>query len=292
MSQSVHPTAELHDLADGRLERDARVRVEGHVRECAGCRRNWEAIIAVKQAVARLPQVAMPLGFDATIAAALDAAESSEKSATALGVGDPPGQTTANTAAEGIRSVRLVNAASATSRSSWARWVTPVGVAATIILVATLFWWTRSANLPRGAAAAVADYTAGQLEMASVESDAARLNRYFAERVSFPVRVFDLGMMGYTLVGGRVHTVGSHESALWVYRGSSGSLICQMYTGSTTELPAAPETRTANGFTFLVYHEGGGTQVFWQEGTVVCVLASTLPSEDVIQLAIAKAMKP
>jgi hypothetical protein len=32
--------------------------------------------------------------------------------------------------------------------------------------------------------------------------------------------------------------------------------------------------------------------VFWAEGDVLCVLASTLPSDDVIQLAIAKAMKP
>ena len=67
----------------------------------------------------------------------------------------------------------------------------------------------------------------------------------------FPVRVFDLGMMGYSLVGGcgapsgRVHTIGSHASALWAYRGSAGSLLCQMYTGSATELP--PHCRDAHG---------------------------------------------
>ena len=278
MSQSAHPTAELHDLADGRLDADARLRVEQHVRDCAECRRDLEAITAVKRAVARLPQVAVPLGFDAKLAAALDAEVNAQPAATS-GVG---------TSQRGRSATR----ASAQARSSWTRWATPIAIAATLIVVGTLAWWPRSTNLPSRAAADMADYTAGRLEMANVEGDASALNRYFAERVSFPVRVFDLGMMGYTLVGGRVHNIGSHASALWIYRGSGGSLLCQMYRGSATELPAPAETRTANGFTFLVYHEAGGTQVFWQEGAVVCVLASTLPAEDVIQLAIAKAMKP
>jgi hypothetical protein len=41
----------------------------------------------------------------------------------------------------------------------------------------------------------------------------------------------------------------------------------------------------------LVYERDGVTSVFWQEGTVVCVLASDLPREEVVQLAYAKAMK-
>ena len=252
MSQSAHPTAELHDLADGRLDDQARPRVEQHVRDCAECQRDWEAITAIKRAVARLPQVAVPLGFDTKLAAALDAVANAQPAATS-GV-------------ETSQSGRSATRASAQWRSPWTRWAAPIGIAATIIVVAMLAWWPRSTNLPSRAAADVADYTAGRLEMANVERDASALNRYFAERVSFPVRVFDLGMMGYTLVGGRVHTIGSHESALWVYRGSGGSLICQMYSGSATELPAPAETRTANGFTFLVYHEAGGTQVFSRQG--------------------------
>ncbi len=277
MSHAAHPTAELHDLADGRLDADVRLRVEQHVRDCAECQREWEAITAVKRAVARLPQVAVPLGFDAKLAEALDAVANEQP---------------ATTSGETSQRDRPATRPPAQWHTPWTRWAAPIGIAATLIVVATLAWWPRSTNLPSRAAADMADYTAGRLEMASLEGDASALNRYFAERVSFPVRVFDLGMMGYTLVGGRVQTLGDHESALWVYRGSNGSLICQMYPGSAAELPPTQETRTANGFTFLVFHEMGGTQVFWQEGAVVCVLASTLPPEDVIQLAIAKAMKP
>lgn len=47
----------------------------------------------------------------------------------------------------------------------------------------------------------------------------------------------------------------------------------------------------ANAFTFYIYHRDGGAQVFWEEGDVLCVLASTLPANEVIDLAIAKAMK-
>lgn len=57
------------------------------------------------------------------------------------------------------------------------------------------------------------------------------------------------------------------------------------------DLPTPEETRTANGITFHIYHRDGGTQVFWEDGDIVCVLASHLPSEEVIQLAFAKAMK-
>ncbi len=292
MSQSEHPAGDLHDLVDGRLAGDARRRVEAHVQTCAQCQRDVEAIAAVKRAVARLPQVAMPRGFDDRLAAALDAAAGDALTVTTPGVGDTPGLPNGNRPTGAATAARPAPTRVAVARDSWTRIAAPLGAAAAIILVALLSWWNASTPLPRSAAAGAADVNAGRLGLESVESDAPTLERYFTERVSFPVRVFDLGMMGFTLAGGRVHRVGDHESALWVYRGAGGSLICQMFTGSAAELPSAPETRTANGFAFLIYHESGGTQVFWQEGDVVCVLASTLPAEQVIQLAIAKAMKP
>lgn len=266
MSQSAHPTAALHELADGRLDGAARQQLEHHLRDCASCQRELEALTAVKRAVARLPHVDLPAGLEARLTAAFDA----EPTRTAA-VATPSPRATSGIAA-------------------W-RWVAPLGLAAALVLIATLWWWP-APNLPRIAARAVADYNGRRLMVETDERDAAALNAYFTARVSFPVRVFDLAMMGYTLEGGRVHDIGGRQSALWVYRGTAGSLICQMYQGLTAELPATSERRDANGFTFFVYHEDGGTQVFWQEGDIVCVLASSLPAEDVIQLAIAKAMKP
>jgi hypothetical protein len=49
--------------------------------------------------------------------------------------------------------------------------------------------------------------------------------------------------------------------------------------------------RENNGIRFHVYRKDGLTLVFWQEGTVMCVLASDAPGEEVIQLAFAKAVR-
>jgi anti-sigma factor RsiW len=261
MSQHAFPLEVLHELVDGRLDPLRRDEVEEHVRGCEQCRRQIEALSAVKRSIARLGEVETPPGFEARLVSALDAAPG------------PQGQIDAPARIGGLR------------------WLVPVGIAAAVVLAGFL-WWRPAPSLPEAAAVTLSDYDTGRLVLASSERDAARLTSYLGERVPFTVRVFDLGMMGYTIEGGQLHDVGGHASALWVYRGPAGIIICQMYRGLTTELPEPAEAREANGFTFLVYHEAGGTQVFWQEGDVVCVLASSLPSEEVVQLAIAKAMKP
>jgi hypothetical protein len=103
--------------------------------------------------------------------------------------------------------------------------------------------------------------------------------------------VFDLGMMQYQLVGGGVHRLGNRASALFAYRGPGGDLVCQMYQGRLSALPRPDDVRTQNGIRFQVYRRGARTLVFWQEGEVVCVLASDADAEEVIQLAYAKAVK-
>jgi anti-sigma factor RsiW len=100
-------------------------------------------------------------------------------------------------------------------------------------------------------------------------------------------------MMGYTLAGGRAHTIGGRPSALYVYdKAPSSRLVCQMYEGVLDELPATDDVRQNGAFTFRVFHQGPVTLVFWQEGSIVCVLVSDLPAAEVVQLAMAKAMLP
>ncbi|MBM4192850.1 MAG: hypothetical protein FJ202_00520 [Gemmatimonadetes bacterium] len=97
-------------------------------------------------------------------------------------------------------------------------------------------------------------------------------------------------MMGFTLVGGRAHRVQGRPSALFTYRGAGGiALVCQMFEARMTELSTPRESRTQNGVTFAIYQVGAATLVFWPEGSIVCVLASTLDPERVIALAVAKA---
>jgi hypothetical protein len=64
-----------------------------------------------------------------------------------------------------------------------------------------------------------------------------------------------------------------------------------MYEGWLGDLPRTDDVREHNGIIFQVYRTSGLTLVFWQEGAVVCVLASDAESEAVIQLAYAKAVK-
>ena len=149
---------------------------------------------------------------------------------------------------------------------------------------------------PVGPAEIVADYSAVTAQSLTLEmrsDQPAAVEEFFRQRgIRFPARVFDLGMMGYQVVGGAVRSEGNRPRALFVYRsGTGGTLVCQMYEGQTSELPAADEVRENNDIRFFVHREGNLTLVFWQEGEVICVLASDAAPEEVIALAIAKAVK-
>ena len=136
-------------------------------------------------------------------------------------------------------------------------------------------------------------YLSGNLPLTLLTADVKRMERFFVEQgVPFETRVFDLGMMSYGLLGGRTHLLAGRSSALFVYRGPNRqALICQMYRGGLSELPAPDERRENNGVTFLVYRKSGLTLVFWPEGPIVCVLVGEGDVEAIVQLAFAKAMR-
>jgi hypothetical protein len=118
------------------------------------------------------------------------------------------------------------------------------------------------------------------------------IERHLARALPFPTRVFDLGMMGFFLEGGRVREVAGREGALIAYRAADGRvLLCQMYEGSVSDLPAPVERRTNEDITFQIYRDGEVNLIFWQEGGVVCVLAADGDLEAALQLAFAKAVK-
>lgn len=260
MTLDPHSLDTLQDFVDGRLDGASRARVDEHLRACATCRADVDRMVAAKAALRRLPRPELPPGLANRVIAALNEAD------------DTGGEPTM-------------------PRATARGWLAATGLVAAMV-IAVVVWQRTSADLPELAGGAAREYRAGRLALTWTESDARTLNTRLDEQLPFSARVFDLGMMGYQIVGGRLHRVGTHESALWVYRGERGVLVCQMYRGTVRELPPTAERREANGFTFFVYHSHGETQVFWQEGDVICVLASNLPSETVIELAIAKAMKP
>ncbi|HKW40124.1 MAG TPA: zf-HC2 domain-containing protein [Gemmatimonadales bacterium] len=258
---------ELQDLLDGRLEAPARAAVEAHVAQCPRCRQELAVLERGRAAARGLRPLTQPPDLAVRIASALDAEDR----------GSTP--SAAGSARQRIRRRSPLIAAGL--------------VAAAGVLVALLLRPSVTTDLAAAAARDFAAYQEARLALELRTADPATLERFFAERgITFPTRVFDLAMMQYRLTGGRVHRLAGRPSALFAYAGPDpAQLICEMYQGTLAELPGAPEERVHNGIIFRIYRVNGITLVFWQEGAVVCVLASDGGTDEVVQLAYAKAVR-
>jgi anti-sigma factor RsiW len=256
----------LQDFLDDRLDPAKQAEVREHLQGCPQCRGELEALRWVRDvALKRLPAEAVPPALASRVGGALDEADRRARPVAGLTVGRP----------------------------GW-KWA-GVGVAALLgaaALVLLILYPSRT-DLPQAVARDFAEYSSGRLALDLRSSSGEAVESLFAAGgIDFRTRVFDLGMMQYQLVGGRVHRLGSRASALFAYRGPGGrDLVCQMFEGRVASLPRPEDVRSHDGIRFQVYRVGKLTLVFWQEGAVVCVLASDAKSESVIQLAYAKAVK-
>ncbi len=258
-----HFKEELDALLDDRLDAAARAEVETHLAACNECRRAFDALRWTKQ-------------FTATRFAAPDApSDLREKILRSL------------------RADTIAEIVPAPPRRTWSR---PLALAATILFAAVLagVFYFGKATLPALVLKDFRAYRTQELPLDLATDDVKQIEEFFsAHGVPFTPRVFDLGMMQYRLVGGRVHRLAGKPSALFIYRGPAGEdLLCQMFPGQVAQLPAAAERRVNKGIEFFIYRKGRTTAVFWQEGAIVCALASDIESENVTQLAFAKAMAP
>lgn len=269
---SRHFKDELQDFLDGRLDAAMSSEVERHIETCEECRREYEALLWTKQVAGnRLAASSAPEDLRANILRSLRAEASGSPSATLKVVPLPP---------ENVRP-----------------WLRPfLAIAAVLLALAIVgsVWLLRQPSFPAVAAEDFRDYQSRKITMQLDTGDVKELEEFFTLRgIPFQTRVLDLGMMKYQLIGGRLQERNRRPSAAFAYRGPEGQLLlCQMYPGKTTELPSGAVLRENKGIKFHVYQAKGVTAVFWQEGTVVCVLASDIPQEEVVQLAFAKAMLP
>ncbi len=275
MSASAHPEEALQDYLDGRLTGVAAEDVRAHLETCPVCQALRDELTMARDALATLrhADIAMPADLLASVQRTLAA-----EGATA------PNPTS-------IRAGEARSSGAATRRRAWF-----AVAAAAALVVGYLVLGNRATPLdvPAQAARDLAAVGSRSLPLGLQTSEAAALERYFAATPNGPrVRVIDLGMMNIPLEGGVRHVLAGRPSALYTYRTPSGArLVCQMYEGRLADLPPPDDVREQNGFRFQVYTRGTATMVFWQEGELVCVLASELPAAEVIALAVAKAMAP
>ncbi len=275
MSAATHPEEGLQDYVDGRLSGAAAEEVRVHLETCALCQAVRDELLTARAALAGLREddVPMPADLLASVHRVLDAESASSAAPAAV----PPQE----------------------ARDQWAatrrRWIAiAAAAAAALVVYVALGRGTTPLDLPAQAARDLGAVGSRALTLELQTSDAAALERYFAEAPNGPrVRVIDLGMMGIPLDGGVRHVLDGRPSALYAYRTANGArLVCQMYEGRLGDLPPPDSALDNKGFHFQIYTRGAVTVVFWQEGDLVCVLASELPAGEVIALAMEKAMAP
>lgn len=265
---TTHPFEALQDLFDNRLPPSEIEPVRNHLASCATCQSVWQDLDTSRAATASLRAGReLPDGLLADVVAALDA----------------PGS--------------LGERADTASARSWIggrrTWLSAAAVAVVAVGVGVWRFRREDSAIPARVARDLERVTTGALALDMRTDQAAVLEAHFSRSGLAGIRVLDLAMMGYVLEGGSRHDLGGRPSALYVYRDRSRRpLVCQMYAGALADLPTTDDVRDNGPFRFHVYLEGGATTVFWQEGPIVCALASTLPRDEVVALAFAKAMLP
>jgi hypothetical protein len=160
------------------------------------------------------------------------------------------------------------------------------GATAIAILVYTMI---RTPQIP---AVISLDYTkvAGSvLKIEEHQADAHALQAALAQRQpGLDVWVPDLSSTGFVLEGGSVHPMIGRPGIVAIYRNSLQDLVVwHQFAGSTADLPDTTDVRDQHGHRYFVHRKATNVLVFWQDGSRVDALTSSLPAEQVVALALA-----
>ncbi|HEX7085872.1 MAG TPA: hypothetical protein VF198_05875 [Vicinamibacterales bacterium] len=162
--------------------------------------------------------------------------------------------------------------------------VAALGAIAVSIVVALLF---RDPGMP---AHVNQDYmrVAGKVLRAELPlADAQALTAALRDRFSQPVTVPALADLQYELEGGAISELGGRPAAVAIFHSDRRDLLVwHAYEGQVSELPSTPDVRDQDGRRYYVHRKTTNTLVFWQDGPVVACITSSLPSEQVFEIAL------
>jgi anti-sigma factor RsiW len=277
-----HLGDEIQELLDGRLDPAREAVVRSHLAECDVCREHWQRLEWLKQRLRAMATSApVPLDLEVAIRGAVDRERPEVRSdAAARGDQAPTGSAAPSSSGSPLRRIW---------RSQGAR---AAGLAALLVVtIGTGLWWWFRAPTPVEIARDYVSLAEGTVRIEAATADPRALERYFTDQGGVPNRVYDLDMMRYTLVGGRVQPHRGQPGTVAVYRGPHGErVICEMYFAAPPS-GTPVHRRTHKGIEFTVYRHGDVIMVFWDEGPVTCVLAAVMDPEALLQLAFAKAQR-
>jgi anti-sigma factor RsiW len=274
-----HLGDEIQELLDGRLDPAREAAVRSHLAECDVCRQHWQRLEWLKRRLRAMVDTGpLPSDLDVAIRGALDRERPESRADTAAYLDQAS-----------TRSATPSSSQSRPRRAGRSRLALAAGLAALLVVtIGAGRWWFR----PPTPAEIAADYVTlaeGTLRIDAATADPRTLERYFTGQGGVPNRVYDLDMMRYTLIGGRVQPHRGQPGTLAVYRGARGErVICEMYFAAPPS-GAPVDRRTHKGVEFTVYRHGDVIMVFWDEGPVTCVLAAIMDPEALLELAFAKA---
>jgi hypothetical protein len=166
---------------------------------------------------------------------------------------------------------------------------TPVVIGLVVLGIAVTALLMSLGRAPGPASRLSQDYMAmmaGSLAPTVQGADAATLARALAgEGLGFVPRIGSLEP-DFTLLGGHRHTFEGRPAAAWFYRSRSmDAALGEAFAGRLEELGPPDDVRREAEATLHIFRKTTQTIACWQDGPLVYVFISTLPSEGVIALA-------
>jgi anti-sigma factor RsiW len=102
---------------------------------------------------------------------------------------------------------------------------------------------------------------------------------------------YDLSRLQMQPIGGSVHEIHGRKVLVVIYRGQGGTLFCYTFVGSEADAPAhaAKFYEAAKKMNLYAFSRGPVNAVLHREGDLICILASEMPMNELVELTRSKA---